>query len=56
MPFIHINACSNPVLCPSADYKMRKFWDKDIRNWEAMYMFTSHLKMHYNMEFKFSGW
>lgn len=56
MLFIHINYCSNQVLCPNADVKMRKLWDKNIRNWEALYMFSSYLKMHYNMDSKYSVW
>lgn len=52
MPFIHKNPCSNPIECPKADIKMRKFWNRDMRNWEAKYMFSSCLKMHYAFDCK----
>lgn len=41
--FIHKYACANPLECPRADLKMRKFWFKWNRNHEAKYMFASYL-------------
>lgn len=56
MPFIHRYICANPVECPNADKKMRKFWFKKDRNYEAKYLFASVLKCHYNSDNKEWWW
>lgn len=39
----HRNICASPLECSRADLKMRKFWFKWDRNYEAKYMFASYL-------------
>lgn len=54
--FIHKYACANPIECRRADMKMRKFWFKWNRNWEAKYIFASYLGCKYNDDYYIWRW
>lgn len=49
MPFSHMYACANPLVCRTADKQLRNFL-KMLRGDSAKYYMASYYHAHYNID------